>query len=159
MLTGNGFNHQFEELNLIAGAQNIIILKVNLVLTDCTLMVAGFYFKAHLSQDIYNLAASIVCQVCRCQVKITTLIIDFQSWITMLIHLEEEKFWFRAQVEGRKTKVIHMLQGFFQIGTRIPSKRFPFCRIDITNQTRYSPILNKKRKNRPSIQIRIEIHI
>ena len=93
MLTSNGLDNQLENLNLITSTKHFVILKVNLVLADCYLMVASFYFKTHLRQDIDDFATSIVCQVSRRQVKIATLIIYFQRRIAIFIQLKEEKFW------------------------------------------------------------------
>ena len=100
MLTRNRFDHQLEELNLITGTQNIIILKVNFMLPHSTLMVAGFHFKAHLGQDIDNLATGVIRQIGWRQIKVAPLVIDLKGRIAMFVQLKEEEFWLRTKVKG-----------------------------------------------------------
>ena len=90
VLTSNSFHNQLENLNLITSTKHFVILKVNLVLANCYLMVTSFYFKAHLGQDIDDFPTSIICQVCRRQVKITTLVIYFQRRVPIFIQLKRK---------------------------------------------------------------------
>ena len=120
MLTSNSFHNQLKNLNLITSPKYFIILKVNLVLADSYLMVTSFYFKAHLGQDIDDFSTSIVCQIRRRQVKIATLIIDFQRRIAIFIQLKEEKFWLWSEVKGFEAQFFHMLESTLEVAARIP---------------------------------------
>ena len=119
VLTSNGLHNQLKNLNLVTSPKHFIILKVNLVLADCDLMVTSFYFKAHLGQDIDDFPTSIVCQICRRQVKITALVIYFQCRITIFIQLKEEKFWLWSEVKGLESQLFHMLEGALEVAARI----------------------------------------
>ena len=120
VLTSNSFHNQLKNLNLVTSPEHFVILKVNLVLADCDLMVASFYFKAHLGQDIDDFPTGIVCQVCRRQVKITALVIYFQRRIAIFIQLKEEKLWLWAKVKGLESQLFHMLEGTLEVAARIP---------------------------------------
>ena len=120
VLTSNSFHNQLKNLNLVTSPKHFIILKVNLVLADCDLMVASFYFKAHLGQNIDDFPTSIVCQICRCQIKITALVIYFQRRIAIFIQLKEEKLWLWSEVKGFEAQLFHMLEGALEVTARIP---------------------------------------
>ena len=120
VLASNSLHHQLENLNLITSSKHFIILKVNLVLADCYLMVTSLYFKAHLGQDIDDFPTSIVCQICRRQVKITALVIYFQRRIAIFIQLKEEKLWLWSEVKGLESQLFHMLEGALKVAARIP---------------------------------------
>ena len=120
VLTSNSLDNQLENLNLVTSPKHFIILKVNLVLADRYLMVTSFYFKAHLGQDIDDFPTSIVCQVCRRQVKIATLVIYFQRRIAIFIQLKEEKLWLWSEVKGFEAQLFHMLEGALEVAARIP---------------------------------------
>ena len=60
------------------------------MLTNGYFVVAGFYFKAHLGQDIDDFTTSVICKVCWSQVKIATFVVYFKSWISIFIQLERK---------------------------------------------------------------------
>ena len=159
MFASNGFDNEFKDLDLVTCAKNFIVLKVNLMLSHCHFVVTSFYFKSHLSQDINDLTTSVVGKVCRSQVKIATLVIHLKSWVSIFIELKEEELWFWSKVEGFEANFFHVTKGTFEVTTWVSCKRFPFCCIDITNQSCNTTVLISPRENRPRVQVRIEIHI
>ena len=159
MFTSDGLHNEFKDLDLVTSAENFVIFEVNFMLTNGYFVVAGFYFKAHLCQDIYDFTTSVICKVCWSQVKIATFIVYFKSWISIFIQLEEEEFWFWSKVKGFEPKFFHMTKGTFQVATWVSCKWFPFCRIDITDQASYATIFISPRENCPCSQIWVKIHI
>ncbi|MNZ86882.1 hypothetical protein D3C78_1057240 [compost metagenome] len=61
-------------------------------------MVGSFDFKAHLLQLQNNFTTAIFTKICWCKIKVTTLVIQLHSWVTLLICLEQEKLRLRAYV-------------------------------------------------------------
>ena len=129
------------------------------MLTNCYLVVTSFHFKSHLSQNIDNFPTGIIRQVCWRQVKVATLVIHFQCRIAIFIQFEKEKFWLRTKIERLEAQCFHMFESSLKVTTRISCKGNMFCRINITDQACYTAIFISPRKNCPSIQIRIKIHI
>ena len=51
MLTGNRFDDQFKDLDVVAGFQDVGIFEVDFVLTNGYFMVTGFDFETNRSAD------------------------------------------------------------------------------------------------------------
>ncbi|MNZ98611.1 hypothetical protein D3C78_1179010 [compost metagenome] len=75
MMTSDCFNDQFESLNLVSRFNCFRIFKIDFVLTRSYFMMGCFNFKAHFFQFQHNFTAAIFTKICRCKVKVTTLVI------------------------------------------------------------------------------------
>ena len=159
MFASNGFDNEFKDLNLVTSTKHFIVLKVNFMLTYGHFVVTCFYFKSHFGQDVNNLTTSVISKVCRRQVKITTLVIYLKSWISIFIKLKEEEFWLWSKVERFEANFFHVTKGAFEVPTWVSCKWFPFCCIDITDQSCDTTVLISPRENSPRVQVWIEIHI
>ena len=121
-------------------------------------MVRRLHSKPHLLQIQNNITTYILCHIYRAHIKIPGHFPGVCRGSAALICVKQEKFTFRAHMEG----VSHSLSLFQNLLQHIPGialKRFPVGTVNVTNQAGNLSLLRPPGEYLKGIIIRIQIHI
>ena len=154
----NRLHRHFKGHNIICSSQSVHVFQINLMLGRSQLMVRRLHSKPHLLQIQNNITAYILCHIYRAHIKIPGHFPGVCRGSAALICVKQEKFTFRAHMEG----VSHSLSLFQNLLQHIPGialKRFPVGTVNVTNQAGNLSLLRPPGEYLKGIIIRIQIHI
>ena len=96
---GNCLDNQFECHDIICRLQCLIILKVNLMLCGCYLMVGSFDLIPHIFKCQHHITSGIFSQVYRTEIKISGFFVGKCCRLAILILMEQEKLALRSHIK------------------------------------------------------------